>query len=45
MAERQRRSVPCHRDTLEIVRELKRSGQSYDTLLRKMADQYDPEAN
>jgi len=45
MAERQRTSIPCDRDTLEAVRQLKRHGQSYDTLLRKMADQYDPEAN
>jgi len=45
MAERQRTSIPCDRGTLETIRQLKRSGENYDRLLNKMADQYDPEAN
>lgn len=36
--------VPCHSETRDkILRPLKRGGESYDTLLRKMADQYDPD--
>jgi hypothetical protein len=34
--------LPCSRETLETVKSLKRGGENYDTLLRKMADQYDP---
>ena len=34
--------IPCSRETLETVKSLKRGGENYDTLLRKMADQYDP---
>lgn len=36
--------VPCRPTTRdEVLRPLKRGGESYDQLLRKMADQYDPE--
>lgn len=35
------RVLPDCRDRLKS---LKRGGESYDDLLRKMADQYDPEA-
>lgn len=31
-------------ETRELVRSQKRGGESYDTLLRKMTEQYDPEA-
>lgn len=34
--------IPCSRETLETVKSLKRGGENYDALLRKMADQYDP---
>lgn len=36
--------VPCSTETRdEILRPLKRGGESYDSLLRRMAAQYDPE--
>jgi hypothetical protein len=35
--------LPCSRETRRIVKSQKRGGESYDTLLRKMAEQYDPE--
>lgn len=36
--------VPCRPDTRdEVLRPLKRGGESYDDLLRKMAEQYDPD--
>lgn len=37
-------NIPCHKETRNRVRSLKRGGESYDDLLHKMADQYDPEA-
>jgi hypothetical protein len=38
-------TIPCSRETREqIIRPLKRGGESYDRLLRKMAAQYDPDA-
>jgi hypothetical protein len=40
----ERTSVPCSRETVEKhLRPLKRGGETYDQLLKKMADQYDPE--
>lgn len=37
-------TIPCQRETREqIIRPLKRGGESYDRLLRKMAEQYDPD--
>lgn len=35
--------LPCTEETRELVRSCKRGGESYDTLLRKMVKQYDPE--
>jgi hypothetical protein len=36
--------VPCRPSTRdEVLRPLKRGGESYDQLLRKMAAQYDPD--
>lgn len=35
--------IPCRPDTRDkILRPLKRGGESYDDLLRNMAEQYDP---
>jgi hypothetical protein len=34
--------IPCSRETLETVKALKRGGENYDDLLRKMAEQYEP---
>lgn len=36
--------IPCSRATRELVQAQKRGGESYDELLRKMAAQYDPDA-
>jgi hypothetical protein len=36
-------SIPCHSFTRDLVRSMKRNGITYDTLLRQMVDQYDPE--
>jgi len=35
--------IPCSRTTRKLVKEQKRGGESYDELLRKMAEQYEPE--
>lgn len=35
--------LPCAEETREAVRAQKRGGETYDELLRKMADAYDPE--
>jgi len=36
--------IPCSKTTRErYIKPLKRGGESYDELLRKMAEQYDPE--
>lgn len=43
MAENEFTAIPVKPDTRDMVRELKRGGEDYDTLLRKMADQYEPE--
>ena len=43
MSKRNRTSIACDPNTLETVRSLKRCGETYDNLLRKMANQYDPE--
>lgn len=34
--------IPVAVETRERVKNLKRGGETYDDLLRKMADQYDP---
>ena len=35
--------LPCSRDTRRLIKNCKRAGENYDTLLRKMVEQYDPE--
>ena len=35
--------IPCSRETRELVKQQKRGGENYDSLLRKMVKQYDPE--
>lgn len=38
-------TVPVSKETREnVLRPLKRGGESYDELFRKMAEQYEPEA-
>lgn len=36
--------IYCSTETRDRVRELKRGGETYDRLLGRMADQYDPDA-
>jgi len=35
--------IPCSRKTRRLVKQQKRGGENYDSLLRKMVEQYDPE--
>ncbi len=35
--------LPCSRETRRLVRNQKRGGENYDSVLRKMVAQYDPE--
>ena len=35
--------LPCSRETRELVAAQKRGGENYDSVLRKMVNQYDPE--
>jgi hypothetical protein len=35
--------IPCSRETRKLVAAQKRGGENYDSVLRKMAKQYDPE--
>jgi hypothetical protein len=35
--------LPCSRETRSLVANQKRGGESYDSVLQKMAKQYDPE--
>ena len=35
--------IACSRKTRQLVKSHKRGGESYDSLLRKMVEQYDPE--
>ena len=35
--------LPCSRETRELVAAQKRGGENYDSVLRKMVEQYDPE--
>jgi hypothetical protein len=37
-------TIPVSKETRELIQSLKRGGEHYDDLLRKMADQYEPEA-
>ena len=39
-----RASIPCSYQTKEIARSLKRGQQTYDSLLRCMVEQYEPDA-
>jgi hypothetical protein len=34
--------LPCREDTLQAVRSCKRGGETYDSLLKRMASQYEP---
>lgn len=43
MTEKTETRVPCARSTLQSVRRLKTGDESWDSLLRKMADGYSPE--
>lgn len=40
----QRANIKVYDPTRDRLRALKRGGESYDDLLNKMADQYDPDA-
>ena len=35
--------IPCSRNTRALVKQQKRGGENYDSVLRKMVKQYDPE--
>jgi hypothetical protein len=35
--------IPCTTETRKLVKAQKRGGESYDDLLQKMVEQYDPE--
>lgn len=35
--------IPCSKETREAVAAQKRGGETYDSLLQKMVEQYDPE--
>jgi hypothetical protein len=43
MAETEVTSISCSRETLNLARQKKRGGETWDTLIRNMADQYDPD--
>jgi len=36
--------IPCSRETRQLVASQKRGGERYEDLLRKMVEQYDPDA-
>ena len=36
--------IACSRETRQILKNQKRGGERYEDLLRKMVDQYDPDA-
>jgi len=36
--------IPCSRETRRLVKQQKRAGENYDSVLRKMVVQYDPDA-
>lgn len=40
-----RAQVYCRTETKEMVRALKRRGETFDEVLRRLANTYDPEAN
>jgi hypothetical protein len=35
--------LPCSKETRRLVKQQKRGGEPYDSVLRKMVRQYDPE--
>jgi hypothetical protein len=35
--------IPCSRETRRLIKRQKRGGENYDSVLRKMVKQYDPE--
>ena len=35
--------IPCSRETRELVKRQKRGGENYDSVLRKMVAQYEPQ--
>lgn len=35
--------IPCSRETRKTIKQMKRGGENYDSVLEKMAEQYDPE--
>lgn len=41
---RQKANIKCAHSTRDTLRGLKRGGESYDELLQKMAEQYDPDS-
>jgi len=36
--------IPCSHETRQLVQSQKRAGERYEDLLRKMVEQYDPDA-
>jgi len=36
-------SIPVRPETRDMIRSLKRGGQDYDSLVRQMANQYNPD--
>lgn len=43
MSRAQESRIPCSSETRELVKDQKRGGENYDSLLRKMVEQYEPE--
>lgn len=44
MGTNQLSSIPVSRETAEFARQQKRGGETWDSLIRKMAETYDPDA-
>lgn len=42
--QREDTTIGVRRDVLQEIRSMKRGGESYNSLLAKMAEQYDPDA-
>lgn len=38
-----RTTIPCEKPTREELKSLKRGGENWDSLLRKLSESYDPE--
>jgi len=43
MSEQKYTTIPCTPETQEKIQSLKRGGESYNELLQKMIEQYEPE--